>query len=292
MTQPAIEIRGLKKKFWGFQLGPLDMTVPQGGIYAFIGPNGAGKTTTFDLLMGMGKEDEGTIKVFGLDHHKQEAEMKARIGYVTPDLNYGAWKTPKRLVYFLRKFYPDWDDDYCARLLERFGIAWDEWIPKMSFGSKIKLAMAMALCHRPDLLLLDEPTLGVDAVSKKEIFSELLAAVQEESHTVLISSHGLSDLERFADHIGVIHKGKMILEGPTDTLLERFRLAEFLPSNGLATHRSDGFYPQPGKQDRFRAVLDIEQYSKERLEQMGASEITMVPISLEDLFVALVREEG
>ena len=115
MTETAIEIRGLEKKFWGFQLGPIDITVPEGGIYALIGPNGAGKTTTFDLMMGMGREDAGTIRIFGMDHREQEADVKARIGYVTPDLNYGAWKMPKRLVHFSEEIsIPIGMMDYCA----------------------------------------------------------------------------------------------------------------------------------------------------------------------------------
>jgi len=122
MNGSAITIRGLAKTFEQFELGPLDMTVPKGAIYGFIGPNGAGKTTTIDLTMGMGREDGGDIHIFGLDSRENEAEVKKRIGYVSPDLSYNAWRRVKRLVHFVRKFYPDWDNAYCERLLTRLGL--------------------------------------------------------------------------------------------------------------------------------------------------------------------------
>ena len=178
MSELAMKIRGLEKRFPEFQLGPLDLNVPKGAIYGYIGPNGAGKTTTIDLIMGMGRNDAGTIEVFGLDHRKHDARIKRGVGYVSPDLAFQAWGYVYRLVNFWRCFYPDWDDEYCESLMKRFSLNGDKRISTLSFGERTKLSLLLALAHRPAFLLLDEPFAGLDAVVKTEVLEELLAAVR------------------------------------------------------------------------------------------------------------------
>lgn len=290
MEEHILEIRGLVKRFKHFQLGPIDISVPKGAIYGLVGPNAAGKTTTIDLIMGLGKEDKGAINVFGMHHRKEEVKVKQRIGYVSPDLSYNPWRTVKRLVYFIRQFYPDWDDNYCEHLLQQLGLGWDKSIPSMSFGSKIKLAVTMALSHHPDLLLLDEPTIGVDAVSKQQIFSELLAAVQDENHTVVISSHGLADLERFADHIGIINNGKMLLEGRMDSMVERYKRIDFEYGDSTSILPITGLFAQQRTGNRWNAIVDTQNGTIEALEKQGAQNITQTPVTLEELFIGLVKE--
>ncbi len=233
MEMTAIEIRGLEKRFPNFHLGPLNLTVPQGAMYGYIGPNGSGKTTTIDLIMGMGAKDAGRITVFGLDHITDEVAVKKQVGYVSPDLSFNAWGRVDRLINFYRSFYEDWDDDYCAALLIRLKIGWKDRIRTLSFGTRIKLGLVLALSHRPALLLLDEPLAGLDAVSKQEIFTELLSAVQDEERTVFISSHNLDDIERFTDHVGILKEGKLLLEGPTPELVESFRMIHGESADGV-----------------------------------------------------------
>ena len=289
MTDAAIKIRGLVKNFSGFMLGPLDVTVPRGAIYGFIGPNGAGKTTTIDLIMGMGRNEAGSIEVFGLDHVEDEVAVKRQVGYTSPDLLFNAWGNVRRLIGFVRSFYPDWDDDYCAALLERLNVGWEDKIATLSFGARTKLGLVVALSHRPDLLLLDEPLAGLDAVSKQEVFGELLEAVQDEERTVLISSHNLSDIERFTDHVGIIHEGRMLLEGPTGELVERFLMVDCRPGDGDAMAGIPGVRVQERGGDRWRLLVDTSDGAMARLEAAGASDITAGPVTLEELFVALVR---
>ena len=168
----AIEIRRLEKHFSRFKLGPLDLTVPQGAVYGLIGPNGAGKTTTLDLILGLGWEDAGSIKVLGLDHRRDEVAMKQQIGYASPEVLFTAWGRVHKLLRFVRGFYPSWDDDYCQQLLAALHLEMDERIAALSFGSRIKLGLVLALAWHPKILVLDEPTAGLDAVSKQQIFSE------------------------------------------------------------------------------------------------------------------------
>jgi ABC-2 type transport system ATP-binding protein len=291
MNNNAIEIRGLIKHYPTFKLGPLDLTVPGGAIYGLIGPNGAGKTTTIDLIFGMGRNDGGEIRVLGLDHRANEVELKRRAAYVSPDLNFQVWSKVGRAIRFVRGFYPDWDNAYCAELMKAFHLSDADKIATLSFGAKTKLSLLLALARRPQVLILDEPTTGLDAVSKQQVFAELLKAVEDGERTVLISSHGLSDIERFADHIGMIKNGKLLLEGRTDEIVDRFRMAEFFTENGTEFQNRDGLIILKRTENRWHALLDQNSDAQKWLETQGAQNITLTRLTLEDLFVALVKEE-
>ena len=285
----AIEIRGLEKQFSRFKLGPLDLTVPQGAVYGLIGPNGAGKTTTLDLILGLGQEDAGLIKVLGLNHRCDEVAVKQQVGYASPEVVFNAWGKVNKLIRFVRGFYPSWDDGYCQKLLAALQIGIDERIAALSFGSRVKLGLVLALAWHPKVLILDEPTAGLDAVSKQQIFSELLAAVQDEERTVLISSHSLSDLERFADHIGMIKEGKLLLEGPTSEVVERFQLVDFISDNEREFASAPGIFVRKHERNRWQALVDIRQNSLEAIGARGARQISTSPVTLEEVFVALAR---
>jgi len=290
MSENALTIRGLEKKFPRFTLGPLDLTVPKGAIYGFIGPNGAGKSTTIDLVMGMGKNDAGTIEVLGFDHARDEVAVKSRVGYVSPDLSFAAWGRVGRAIGFVRSFYPDWDDAYCEDLLKRFNLNLNDSIGTLSFGSRTKLNLVIALAHRPTLLLLDEPLSGLDPVSKREVFAELLDAVQDENRTVFISSHNLDELERFCDHVGVIQNGKLLLEGPTAELVERFKMVDCVAANGARPHEVGGVWVQKLEGSRWRLLLDTQSNAEVHLMASGVTVDATAPVTLEELFVALMKE--
>lgn len=285
----VMEIRGLEKKFPSFKLGPLDLTVPRGAIYGLLGPNGAGKTTTIDIIMGMGMKDAGSIEVFGLDPIRDEVAVKKQIGYVGPDLSFNAWGRVNRCISFIRTFYPDWDDAYCADLLKRLRIGERDRISTLSFGSRTKLALVIALSHHPDLLLLDEPLAGLDALSKQEVFAELLRVVQDDDRTVVISSHDLHDLERLTDHIGIINDGRLLMEGPTTELVARFVLVDcILPAN-CQSESLDGVRILQQETTRWRLLADLNHDPLQSLQAAGAEDIVTTSMTLEDIFLALIR---
>ena len=287
----AIEIRGLVKHYPKFQLGPLDLTVPRGAIYGLIGPNGAGKTTAIDLIFGMGRNDEGQIRVLGLDHQTDEVEVKRLAAYVSPELNFQVWGKIGKAIRFVRGFYPGWDDAYCTELMKAFQLSDSDRIATLSFGAKTKLSLLLALARRPELLVLDEPTTGLDAVSRQQVFAELLKAVEDGERAVLISSHGLSDLERFTDHIGMIKNGKLLLEGRTDEVVDRYRIAEFFTTGESALPSHEGITILKSKENRRRALLDLKSDAQVWLQAQGAQLLSLTRMTLEDLFVALVKEE-
>jgi ABC-2 type transport system ATP-binding protein len=287
----AIEIRGLVKNYPAFKLGPLDLTVPRGAIYGLIGPNGAGKTTAIDLIFGMGRNDGGEIRVLGLDHQRGEVELKRRAAYVSPDLNFAVWGKVGKTIRFVRGFYPNWDDAYCAALMKEFHLSDTDKIATLSFGAKTKLSLLLALSRRPEILILDEPTTGLDAVSKQQVFAELLKAVEDGERTVLISSHGLSDIERFADHVGMIKNGRLLLEGRMDEVVDRFRLAEFFTVNGTTIQNRDGLTILKRNENRWHALLDQQSGAQDWLQTHGAQQLSLTRLTLEDLFVALAKDE-
>jgi len=287
----AIEIRGLVKRYPRFQLGPLDLTVPRGAIYGLIGPNGAGKTTAIDMVFGMGRNDAGQIHVLGLDHRADEIALKQHAAYVGSDLNFQVWGKVGRAIRFVRGFYRGWDDACCAALMQAFHLSDSDRIATLSFGARTKLSLLLALARRPEVLILDEPTTGLDAVSKQQVFTELLKAVEDGERTVLISSHGLSDIERFADHVGMIKNGKLLLEGRMDEVVDRFRFVEFFSTNGTEFQNRAGLIILRRTENRWHALLDQKSDAQNWLQTQGAQQISLTRLTLEDLFVALAREE-
>jgi ABC-2 type transport system ATP-binding protein len=288
----AIEIRGLVKQYPRFQLGPLDLTVPRGAISGLIGPNGAGKTTTLDLIFGLSRADSGQIRVLGLDHRADEVALKRRAAYVGPDLNFQIWGKVGKAIRFVRGFYPGWDDAYCATLMRTFHLNATDRIATLSSGSKTKLSLLLALARRPEVLILDEPASGLDPISKQLLFGELLKIVEDGERTVLISSHSLTDIERFTDQVGLLKDGKLILQGRTDEVVERYRIAEFFTVNGttLASPPPEGLLILKGQGNRWHALLDQQSGAQEWLQGHGAQQITLTRLTLEDLFVALFKE--
>jgi len=290
MSVNAVEIRGLEKAFPSFQLGPLDLTVPSGAIYGFVGPNGSGKTTTIDLIFGMGAKDAGAITVLGFDHLRDEVAMKRQVAYVSPELHFQPWGRVYKVIQFVRGFYPSWDQAYCERLLRALDVGANDWIATLSFGAQIKLALILALSWKPTVVILDEPTVGLDAISKQAVFAELLAAVQDEERTVLISSHGLSDVERFADHLGMIKNGRLLFEGATSDVIARFRMVDFVAADTVRVSAHPGVFVQRRDGQRWRVMLDLERASLGWLQALGVTLIGDAPVTLEELFVALGKD--
>ena len=177
--------------------------------------------------------------------------------------------------------------------MKAFHLSDTDRVATLSFGARTKLSLLLALARRPEVLILDEPTTGLDAVSRQQAFGELLKAVEDGERTVLISSHGLSDIERFADHVGMIKNGKLLLEGRTDEVVDRYRLVEFFTSNGTTfqTPEPEGLIILKRNENRWHALLDQKSAAQEWLQAHGAEQISLTPVTLEELFVALVKEE-
>jgi ABC-2 type transport system ATP-binding protein len=289
MSASAIEYLDVQKSFdLAFSLGPLSLSVPRGSIYALIGPNGAGKSTALNMLMGMGEPGLGNIRVLDRDLRHDEVEIKRRTAYVSPDLDYRAWGTVGRAIDFVRGFYPDWNAARCEELQFAFGVHRDTRVDALSFGSRMKLALVLALSRDAELLVLDEPTLGLDAIARRQLFAELLRFMTADGRTILISSHQLTDLERFADHAAIMNQGRLLTSGRMDKLVERYRQFDArvvrdtpLEVPGLSVIDRQG--------DRVRLLIDNDAAPSSALNAMGVEVLGEVPLTLEDLFLALIK---
>ena len=245
----AIKIKNLTKKFGNFRLGPLDLEVKKGAITGFIGENGAGKSTTIKLILDVISRDGGTIEIFGKDIGDLSVDEKYKLGFVFDDLFLpGSMKVDEieKMHSLLYKDY--WEKGTFYEFVENFSLPNNIPISAFSRGMKMKLGLALAMSHGAEILILDEPTSGLDPVVRDDFLDILLDFIQDEDHTVLISSHILSDLEKIADYITFIHKGELIFNEEKDGLSEKYGLVslgdeefESLDKNALVGVRKHQF---------------------------------------------------
>ncbi len=212
----------------GFAIDHLSLVVPAGAIYGFLGPNGAGKTTSIRLMLGLLRPSHGRIEVLGESIPDRAPQVLGRIGYVPERPHLYPFLTVAESLRFHQAFHPRWDSGWAAELLGGFGLAVDQPLGRLSKGEMGKLLMLQALCQRPDLLVLDEPTDGLDPVVRREVLSAVAEYVAEYRATVVISSHLVHELERLCDWVGVMDHGRMVTQLPMDRLkngIKRLRLS-------------------------------------------------------------------
>jgi ABC-2 type transport system ATP-binding protein len=287
MMDNAVEFIGLAKRQGRFALGPLSFAIPRGGIFGLVGPNGAGKTTTLDLVAGLGRPDAGQVLVHGLDVGRNEVQVKLRLAYAGPELSYTAWRRVGRAIDFVSGFYPDWDDARCAALLEVFALDRADRIADLSFGAKNKLSLLMALARDPELLVLDEPTTGLDPASRQFLFADLLHRMNTDARTVVIATHQLAELERFADRIALLDRGRVRLCADLGSLPRRFSQVDIaLPSGALPVQPGVSLMARSG--DRARVLVDREEAVADWPERLGAEVLAESALTLEELYLALV----
>lgn len=217
----AIEISGVTKQYEGFTLDNISFDVPKGSIMGFIGQNGAGKTTTIRSLLNITNIDAGDIKLLGLDHIKDELEIKKRIAVVFDELPFHDIFNALDMARIFEGLYPEWDNAEYSAYLDRFKLPLKKKIGQYSKGMKMKLQIACALSHNAELLVMDEATTGLDPVVRDEILHIFMEYLQNGERSILMSSHITGDLEKIADSVTFIDKGKILLTGYKDVILEK-----------------------------------------------------------------------
>ncbi len=218
----AIEIHDLHKSFVGFSLKDVSFSVPQGTVMGFIGENGAGKSTTIKCLLNLLKKEHGEILLFGKDAVEHEIAIKYDIGVVFDDLHVPETLNATQLDKFMKKVFKTWDSPYYFERLAQFKVPERKRVKELSRGMRMKLSIALALSHHPKLLILDEPTSGLDPIIRDEILDLFLEFMQDETHSILFSSHITSDLEKIADYITFIHNGEILLSESKDVMLYEY----------------------------------------------------------------------
>ena len=216
----AFMVSGLTKTYQDFVLDHVSFSVPSGSIVGLIGENGAGKSTTINAALGLIQKEDGVVSI--LDREELDRDIKEQIGVVFDGSNYPEILSPRKLNRVMKNIYRTWDEQVYLRLLKQFSLPSDKQIKQFSKGMKMKLAISAAFSHHSRLLILDEATSGLDPVVRDDILDMLLGFVQDEGHSILVSSHITSDLEKIADYIVFIHEGKVVFEKPKDELTEGY----------------------------------------------------------------------
>jgi ABC-2 type transport system ATP-binding protein len=290
----AIELSGVSWKAGrGFALQDVSLRVPVGSIYGFLGPNGSGKTTTIRIFMGMMRPDRGDICVLGKPVPRELPRILARVGYVPERPHVYPALTVAEAVRYHASFYPSWDRAWAAELTERLELDPGRKISRMSKGETGKLLLLLALSQRPDLLVLDEPTDGLDPVVRRDVLTAVLDYVSETSATVFISSHLVHELERFCDWVGVLDGGQIVAELPMQSFkngIKRIRVAGAPPAPGdtpfviLSRLERDGL----GTTETW-IVRGWQDPMRQYFEGVGATVRDVVDLDLEEGFVELLR---
>jgi ABC-2 type transport system ATP-binding protein len=296
MSELVVETRSLVKRYGGPGSRPiaavdgLNMRVERGSIYGFLGRNGTGKTTTLRVLAGLAKATSGSARVLGRDPSQDSVAILERTGFVIdkmllPSMN------GNDLIRFNRGFFPGWSDAMAKRYAEAFEIPMDRKFKKLSQGNRTKLCLLLALAQNPELLVLDEPTAGLDPVITDQLLRVLVEDFANDGRTILMSSHHLSEVERIADWVGIIDKGKLLLEARLDDIRANYRrvraVGERLPQGGpevVTASLIEGVadYVLSADADGFAATL----------RSNGATILDVSPMNLSEIFLELVGKEN
>ncbi|MGD2295743.1 MAG: ABC transporter ATP-binding protein [Candidatus Aminicenantes bacterium] len=285
-----LEIKKLRKEYEEFVLDSIDWNIHRGYITGLIGPNGAGKTTTIKLIMNLIDSDGGGVKVFGMNVTADEIAVKNRIGYVGEEPYFYEHKSASWTGKFVSHFYRQWDMERYQKLLDDFQLPRKKWIRKFSKGMKVKLSMAIALSHNADLIILDEPTAGLDPVIRRDILDHLRKITDEENKTVVISSHITDDIERIADYITYMINGRIVMTAAKDDLQSNWKKIHF--TKGALDKKIVGSLEKVedhmfGSSGITRDYLSL----KDSLSQgLANGDIKVESLGLDDILISLVKE--
>ena len=290
-TPPIVQIEKLTRRFdTKLALDNLSLTVPRGGVFGLIGGNGAGKTTLLKHLLGMLKAQSGTVKVFGLDPVENPVGVLGRIGYLSEDRNLPNWMRVRELMRYTQAFYPGWDENYAEELRDAFDLDPKARVRNLSRGQRARAGLLVALAYRPDLLVLDEPSSGLDPVVRRDILGAIIRTIGDEGRTVLFSSHLLDEVERVADRVAIIHQGRIMLTASLDEIKESHRRVT-LRFEQVFTQAPKlvGALTQEGSGSEWTYVCDGEADQLRLAAQaLGATVVSDTSLSLDEIFVTRV----
>lgn len=279
----VLELMNVTKDYGDFKLDSMNLSVTKGGICGFIGQNGAGKTTTISLILDVIKKDEGEIKVFGEDVSTNATAIKERIGVVFDEMGFHDFMTATQISKMMANIYKNWDEEMFFDYLQKFSLPRKKRCGAFSRGMRMKLQIAVAMSHGAELLIMDEPTSGLDPIVRNEILQIFQEFVMEENHTILLSSHITGDLERIADEVVFINKGKIVLAGNKDEILETHGLMKCKKDDLAGIDEKDIISTRPSAFCTEVLVADRQGCAKKY------PKITMEQTTLEDIMIFYVN---
>lgn len=291
MTDNVIDLRSLSRAFGKKQaLQNVTFSVPKDSVFGLVGENGAGKTTLLKHALGLLKASSGSIAVFDLDPVQEPAAVLGRIGYLSEDRDLPTWMRVDQLMHYRSAFYPSWDHDYAKELVTMFDLDVKQRIRSLSRGQLARVGLLLAIAHRPELLLLDEPSSGLDPVVRRDILAAIIRTVADEGRTVLFSSHLLDEVQRVSDHVAMLHGGQLLLCDRLEAVLSQHsRWTIRLPDRIQVAPNIPGSVSCRGEGHEWSVVCNgrHEQFQRWLLEHNGKV-IEQATPSLDEIFVARV----
>ena len=288
-TENILELQNVHKKYKGFILDGISLNLPQGFILGLIGPNGSGKTTTIKILMNIVKRNGGDVRVFGLDPREHAKRIKNKVGYLGEEQYFYGNKTVAWTGNFVSAFYDNWDTNTFQSLLTEFAIIRTKKTRELSKGMKVKLSLALALAHNPELMILDEPTAGLDPVIRRDILERFRAFADDGKKSVLISSHITDDITRIADCVTFLIEGKIVLSQTKDELLANWKRIHYKEGaldetivKSLSSRKTHMF-AHSGITDDYPSLKNA------LAEGIAKEEIIIENINLDDVLISLVK---
>jgi ABC-2 type transport system ATP-binding protein len=288
-SELAIDMDGVEKSYRFFKLSGLRLQLAPGQIMGFVGPNGAGKSTTMRMLMALIQQDRGEVRVLGHAMPQQQVRAKWDVGYVSEDMRLYGFETLGWHMKFVASIYPGWDAKYAQTLLHRFNLKPEQMVRHLSHGERVKATLLLVLARRPRLLLLDEPTTGLDPVARHELLTELLDVLNDERRAILFSSHNTQDIEQICDQIAFIDRGRLIEVSEKEDVLDRWRRVQLEVPAGTRLPELPGVIDL--KHNGRFAVATTSAYRphiNSAYEQAGVRVAEVQRMTLEEIFVARV----
>ncbi len=279
----ALMVSGLTKTWKDFTLDNVSFNVPRGAVVGLIGENGAGKSTTINAVLGLIQKEAGQVSILGKE--ELDGGTKEQLGVVFDGSNYPEILSPRKINRVMKSIYRSWDEETYFRLLTRFSLPVDRQIRQFSKGMKMKLAICAAFSHHSELLILDEATSGLDPVVRDDILDMLLDFVQDEEHSILMSSHITGDLEKIADYIVFIHEGRVVFSRPKDELLERYGVIKCGAAQFGALDKQDIIVYRKMDYEWQVLVSDREKMQKK------CPKALIVPASIDEIMLLYVKGE-
>jgi len=289
----AFALSGVSKHYEDFALKDITLSMPEGQVMGLVGVNGAGKTTLLRILSGLALADAGTVEVLGHAMPEQQVAAKKDLGFASEDMRLFKTQTLRWHMDFIRAVYPGWDESYAAELLRRFDLRPEQTLAGFSHGQRVKALLMLNFARRPRLLLLDEPTTGLDPVARDEVLQALADVLRDEARSVLFSSHNTKDIEQIADTITFVHDGALLASKDKETFLDDWR--RIVCQGSWEPDKTAWPEIAAARQNGSILELKVRQFSDgllQRLQTQGVEIRSTEAMSLEDIFVTTVRAGG
>lgn len=289
MPEQMIEITALRKRFGRKTvLDGLDLAVPRGSIFGFLGLNGAGKSTTIQILLGLLKPDAGTCRVAGLDPTRDPIAVRSQVGYMAENQTMYGWMRVREIIDWCGRLYPVWDKTLADDLRNQFLLAPDAKVGTLSKGQTSKLALLLALAHRPQLVILDDPVLGLDPLARRDFLREVIGQLQAREVTVFFSSHLLYEIEPICDAVAILHNGRIVASEPVDALRARVKRIELKTATPARLRETPGLLDVRRTGESWSLTVSDAATARPTLESISANGLGVTDLNLDEIFEAHV----